>query len=168
MKGAPERILDRCSTIIIQGKEQPMDEEMKEAFQNAYMELGGLGERVLGKEKGLANVHIYKWTHEYEGIFPPNSPIFKERKNFQRGTIYWHVCNTRVSLVFKRSPQVTTCGSHFIVQSKAATHLINESFPSQVSATACSRRTSTLRASPLTRMMSTSRQTTFASLVLCP
>ncbi|XP_061770758.1 sodium/potassium-transporting ATPase subunit alpha-3b isoform X2 [Nerophis ophidion] len=48
MKGAPERILDRCSTIMLQGKEQPMDEELKEAFQNAYMELGGLGERVLG------------------------------------------------------------------------------------------------------------------------
>ncbi|TNN02806.1 hypothetical protein fugu_010293 [Takifugu bimaculatus] len=53
MKGAPERILDRCSTIMIQGKEQPMDEEMKEAFQNAYMELGGLGERVLGFCHGL-------------------------------------------------------------------------------------------------------------------
>lgn len=52
MKGAPERILDRCSTILIQGKEQPMDEEMKEAFQNAYMELGGLGERVLGETGG--------------------------------------------------------------------------------------------------------------------
>lgn len=50
MKGAPERILDRCSTIILQGKEQPMDEEMKEAFQNAYLELGGLGERVLGEK----------------------------------------------------------------------------------------------------------------------
>ncbi|KAA0710048.1 Sodium/potassium-transporting ATPase subunit alpha-3 [Triplophysa tibetana] len=48
MKGAPERILDRCSTILQQGKEQPMDEELKEAFQNAYLELGGLGERVLG------------------------------------------------------------------------------------------------------------------------
>ncbi|MBN3325748.1 AT1A3 ATPase, partial [Atractosteus spatula] len=48
MKGAPERILDRCSTIMLQGKEQPMDEELKEAFQNAYLELGGLGERVLG------------------------------------------------------------------------------------------------------------------------
>uniref|UniRef100_A0ACB8FS00 Sodium/potassium-transporting ATPase subunit alpha-3 n=1 Tax=Sphaerodactylus townsendi TaxID=933632 RepID=A0ACB8FS00_9SAUR len=48
MKGAPERILDRCSTIILQGKEQQLDEEMKEAFQNAYLELGGLGERVLG------------------------------------------------------------------------------------------------------------------------
>ncbi|KPP56899.1 Na+/K+-ATPase alpha 1a1b subunit-like, partial [Scleropages formosus] len=49
MKGAPERILDRCSTILIQGKEQPLDDEMKDAFQNAYLELGGLGERVLGK-----------------------------------------------------------------------------------------------------------------------
>uniref|UniRef100_A0A665VTK4 Sodium/potassium-transporting ATPase subunit alpha n=1 Tax=Echeneis naucrates TaxID=173247 RepID=A0A665VTK4_ECHNA len=48
MKGAPERILDRCSTIMMQGKEQPMDDELKEAFQNAYLELGGLGERVLG------------------------------------------------------------------------------------------------------------------------
>uniref|UniRef100_A0A6I8N4R1 Sodium/potassium-transporting ATPase subunit alpha n=1 Tax=Ornithorhynchus anatinus TaxID=9258 RepID=A0A6I8N4R1_ORNAN len=48
MKGAPERILDRCSSILLHGKEQALDEEMKEAFQNAYMELGGLGERVLG------------------------------------------------------------------------------------------------------------------------
>ncbi len=53
MKGAPERILDRCATILIQGKEQPLDDELKEAFQNAYLELGGLGERVLGKEKKL-------------------------------------------------------------------------------------------------------------------
>ncbi|KAG5267728.1 hypothetical protein AALO_G00224990 [Alosa alosa] len=48
MKGAPERILDRCSSIVLQGKEQPLDDEMKDAFQNAYVELGGLGERVLG------------------------------------------------------------------------------------------------------------------------
>ncbi|KAM8927797.1 sodium/potassium-transporting ATPase subunit alpha-3 [Pelodytes ibericus] len=48
MKGAPERILENCSTILVQGKEQPLDEELREAFQNAYLELGGLGERVLG------------------------------------------------------------------------------------------------------------------------
>ncbi|CAM5077819.1 unnamed protein product [Natator depressus] len=48
MKGAPERILDRCSSILIHGKEKPLDEEAKDAFQNAYLELGGLGERVLG------------------------------------------------------------------------------------------------------------------------
>merc|ERR1712149_106340 len=48
MKGAPERILDRCSTIIVEGRELPMTEEWKNAFETAYMELGGLGERVLG------------------------------------------------------------------------------------------------------------------------
>ncbi|KAM9111220.1 LOW QUALITY PROTEIN: sodium/potassium-transporting ATPase subunit alpha-4-like [Megaptera novaeangliae] len=48
MKGAPERILEFCSTYLLKGQEYPMDDEMKEAFQNAYVELGGLGERVLG------------------------------------------------------------------------------------------------------------------------
>merc|ERR1712045_949268 len=48
MKGAPERIVDRCSTIIVEGRELPMTEEWKAAFETAYMELGGLGERVLG------------------------------------------------------------------------------------------------------------------------
>jgi Mg2+ and Co2+ transporter CorA len=32
MKGAPERILDRCSTILVQGKEIPLDKEMQDAF----------------------------------------------------------------------------------------------------------------------------------------
>ena len=48
MKGAPERILDRCSTIFVDGNEIPLTDEWKEKFNNAYMELGGLGERVLG------------------------------------------------------------------------------------------------------------------------
>nr|XP_012604633.1 sodium/potassium-transporting ATPase subunit alpha-4 isoform X2 [Microcebus murinus] len=48
MKGAPERILDFCSTFLLKGQEYPMDDQMKEDFQNAYLELGGLGERVLG------------------------------------------------------------------------------------------------------------------------
>merc|ERR1711884_416821 len=48
MKGAPERILDRCSTIIIDGEEKELDDNWKDRFNIAYMELGGLGERVLG------------------------------------------------------------------------------------------------------------------------
>uniref|UniRef100_A0A286XER2 Sodium/potassium-transporting ATPase subunit alpha n=1 Tax=Cavia porcellus TaxID=10141 RepID=A0A286XER2_CAVPO len=48
MKGAPERILEFCSTFLLHGKEFPMDDEMKKAFQDAYSVLGGLGERVLG------------------------------------------------------------------------------------------------------------------------
>uniref|UniRef100_A0A0K2TPI0 Sodium/potassium-transporting ATPase subunit alpha n=1 Tax=Lepeophtheirus salmonis TaxID=72036 RepID=A0A0K2TPI0_LEPSM len=48
MKGAPERILERCSTIVIDGQELPLTPEWKDKFNSAYMELGGLGERVLG------------------------------------------------------------------------------------------------------------------------
>uniref|UniRef100_A0A6A7FNN5 Sodium/potassium-transporting ATPase subunit alpha n=1 Tax=Hirondellea gigas TaxID=1518452 RepID=A0A6A7FNN5_9CRUS len=48
MKGAPERILERSSTIFLHDEDKPLDEELKEAFNNAYLELGGLGERVLG------------------------------------------------------------------------------------------------------------------------
>ena len=49
MKGAPERILDRCSSFLKDGTEYPMDDQFRSAFNIAYMELGGLGERVLGK-----------------------------------------------------------------------------------------------------------------------
>ena len=48
MKGAPERIVERCSTILINGEELALDEEWKKKFNNAYEKLGGLGERALG------------------------------------------------------------------------------------------------------------------------
>jgi len=48
MKGAPERILDRCTTIVINGVDQPLNDQWKEKFNEAYMDLGGRGERVLG------------------------------------------------------------------------------------------------------------------------
>jgi len=48
MKGAPERILDRCSRIMNKGEAVPLTDEWKEDFETAYMDLGGRGERVLG------------------------------------------------------------------------------------------------------------------------
>merc|ERR1712002_990391 len=48
MKGAPERILDICSTISIKGDNLDLDDHWKGRFNHAYEELGGLGERVLG------------------------------------------------------------------------------------------------------------------------
>merc|ERR1711962_1778693 len=48
MKGAPERILDRCSSIHVDGKDLELTQTWKDNFTSAYMELGGLGERVLG------------------------------------------------------------------------------------------------------------------------
>jgi len=75
MKGAPERILDRCSTILLQGEEKPLDQELKDSFNEAYMQLGGLGERVLGF------CHYYLPAEEFPPDFqfvaddPPNFPL---------------------------------------------------------------------------------------------
>lgn len=61
MKGAPERILEFCSTYLLNGEEYPIDEKMKSKFQDAYLELGGLGERVLGE--GLGEEAWKDWHH---------------------------------------------------------------------------------------------------------
>uniref|UniRef100_A0A183CCE9 GAF domain-containing protein n=1 Tax=Globodera pallida TaxID=36090 RepID=A0A183CCE9_GLOPA len=46
--GAPERIVDMCSSILVGEEEVPFDEGVREDFNRAYLELGGKGERVLG------------------------------------------------------------------------------------------------------------------------
>ena len=48
MKGAPERIWDRCATVVSHGQNAPKDEEWTQKFQDAYTDLGSMGERVLG------------------------------------------------------------------------------------------------------------------------
>merc|ERR1711953_493700 len=64
MKGAPERILDRCSKILINGKEEDLTQDWKDKFNRAYMELGGLGERVLG----FCDLHLS--TEKYPEGYP--------------------------------------------------------------------------------------------------
>merc|ERR1719428_2578542 len=72
MKGAPERILDRCTKIMINGEEQEMTEVYKTKFNDAYMELGGMGERVLG------------FAHSYldDGEFPKGFNFDADEMNF--------------------------------------------------------------------------------------
>lgn len=73
MKGAPERILDCCSTVLINGEEQPVDDHFREVFSAAYLELGGLGERVLGQcYLGRYNLVIclsLKWKYHLRDSF---------------------------------------------------------------------------------------------------
>jgi magnesium-transporting ATPase (P-type) len=47
MKGAPERILSRCSKILIKGEERDFDEAARAEVNAANDSLGKLGERVL-------------------------------------------------------------------------------------------------------------------------
>lgn len=65
MKGAPERILDRCSHIMLDGEVHEMDEKMQEAFNQAYLDLGGLGERVLGFCQKLLPAEEYPKGFEF-------------------------------------------------------------------------------------------------------
>ena len=48
IRGAPERILENSSHILIDGADAELNEFWKNQFYNAYMKLGGLGERSLG------------------------------------------------------------------------------------------------------------------------
>merc|ERR1712073_7874 len=74
MKGAPERILDRCSTIVVNGKEIELTQEWKDNFNNAYMELGSLGERVLGfcdfELDPKQSPHGYPFNPDEDNSFP--------------------------------------------------------------------------------------------------
>jgi sodium/potassium-transporting ATPase subunit alpha len=47
MKGAPERIFDRCSKILVKGKELDINDYWRDGFEAANTELGNQGERVL-------------------------------------------------------------------------------------------------------------------------
>lgn len=67
MKGAPERILDRCGTILVQGKDEIMNEEWKARFNDAYLDLGGMGERVLGM---IPVSSAGDWIIRYGTIYP--------------------------------------------------------------------------------------------------
>jgi len=66
MKGAPERVLDRCSTYLKDGKELPIDDPFTVAFNTAYMELGGLGERVLGFCDYILPIDQYPPGYQYD------------------------------------------------------------------------------------------------------
>lgn len=49
MKGAPEKIIDVCSTIqTTDARVELLDDEWRAKINRAYLQLGGMGERVLG------------------------------------------------------------------------------------------------------------------------
>uniref|UniRef100_A0A914YY59 P-type Cu(+) transporter n=1 Tax=Panagrolaimus superbus TaxID=310955 RepID=A0A914YY59_9BILA len=64
MKGAPEKILDACSTMLLDGKEVKLDNQHRADFNAAYLDLGGRGERVLGFADFRLNPK--KFTKDYQ------------------------------------------------------------------------------------------------------
>lgn len=77
MKGAPERILSRCSKIMINGEEIEMTKEYENKFTTAYETLGGMGERVLGF------AHLYLDA----AAFPKGFNFDTDEMNFPNGDL---------------------------------------------------------------------------------
>jgi len=48
LKGAPERVMTRCSHVFMNGEVRPMDDLAKADLESIILELGSIGQRVLG------------------------------------------------------------------------------------------------------------------------
>jgi len=95
MKGAPERILDRCTHIMINGENIEMNEEWRAKFTHAYETLGGMGERVLGF------AHLYQDAEQFPKGFafetePPNFPS-GDLENGDYFSIFFYEKKSRIS-----------------------------------------------------------------------
>ncbi|XP_055356759.1 sodium/potassium-transporting ATPase subunit alpha-2-like isoform X2 [Paramacrobiotus metropolitanus] len=48
MKGAPERIIERCDFVEFNGEAEPMSSEWMRYYDDTYDTIGGMGERIIG------------------------------------------------------------------------------------------------------------------------
>ncbi|XP_064394340.1 sodium/potassium-transporting ATPase subunit alpha-3-like [Halichondria panicea] len=80
IKGAPERILENCSRYLTSnGTEEPISEEFRQAFNKTYLDLGGVGERVLGFAHQILDTSNYPKGYEFDTDkmnFPSNDLCF--------------------------------------------------------------------------------------------
>ena len=65
MKGAPERILNRCSKILIGGEELQFTDEIKKEVNAANDSFGKMGERVLAFARYNLEPEFYPKKPEY-------------------------------------------------------------------------------------------------------
>ncbi len=65
MKGAPERVLSRCSKILINGKEEALNGENLKKVNSANEMLGKMGERVLAIARCNLDPEIFTKTPPY-------------------------------------------------------------------------------------------------------
>ncbi len=66
MKGAPERILNRCTKILVNGEAKPFDETARKEVNEANDQLGRLGERVLAFARYELEPEIYTKNPSYK------------------------------------------------------------------------------------------------------
>ena len=77
-KGAPERVINRCTKILINGEAIPLTDEWKKKYQDSYESLGAMGERVLGfAMRNLDGIPMnFAFTNKPEPNFPTDGLTF--------------------------------------------------------------------------------------------
>ncbi|KHJ82605.1 hypothetical protein OESDEN_17701 [Oesophagostomum dentatum] len=78
MKGAAEKILKVCSSVLIEGEEKSKDKKFENEFKRAYEQLGGYGERVLGFCDLELDPEKFPKTYAFD-TETPNFPLSSER-----------------------------------------------------------------------------------------
>lgn len=80
LKGAPERVIKRCSHHIVNGERVPLDEEGQKSFQKNAMALAKAGERVLGFAMEELDSAQYPKDFVFEDEAPFNGLTAQDRK----------------------------------------------------------------------------------------
>ena len=75
MKGAPEIVFNRCSSILIEGKNVEINEEVREKFYVSNRELASKGERVLGFCDLVLPANDFQSGHKFETSMGTEFPI---------------------------------------------------------------------------------------------
>ena len=73
MKGAPERIIEKCTTYILHGKEKPINLTFKRNLENANKCFALKGERVIGLAYSKLNPNEYPENFPFEINLQDNS-----------------------------------------------------------------------------------------------
>ena len=66
MKGAPERVLKRCSNIYVDGEELPLTPEERQDIEMANTSFGSQGERVLAIAYRKLDPTVFKKSPSYK------------------------------------------------------------------------------------------------------
>lgn len=88
-KGAPERVLERCSTVAFGNETRNLNEETKIAYTESCYALANNGERILGFADLELSPSIYHVDYRFEAD-PPNFPLNNLRLVCQFVSFFWN------------------------------------------------------------------------------
>lgn len=88
LKGAPERVIVRCSTMLVNGKEVKLDAQRLEEIEAANSMFGGMGERVLAFARRKLDPTVYTKSPSYQ-FDVKKWKAWKEAKEFDPKIVGW-------------------------------------------------------------------------------